>query len=92
LYKFYSFLIHIFQELKMNDWVLLLASLSFNIQAIINTLLSSENQNVLLENLKEVLLNSKGKGYPPLYSAINDILEKEEQRRKKKEDDEEEEE
>jgi len=87
-----NFLIHIFQELKMNDWVLLLASLSFNIQAIINTLLSSENQNVLLENLKEVLLNSKGKGYPPLYSAINDILEKEEQRRKKKEDDEEEEE
>jgi len=70
----------------MNDWVLLLSSLSFNIQTIVNTLLDSgEKQQIYLEKLKEALISSKGKGYPPLFNAIKDIIDKEEMKRKAKE-------
>jgi len=76
----------------MNDWILLLASLSFNIKAIVNTLLGcGENQALYLEKLKNALFYSKGKGYPPLYNAIKDILDKEEAKRKEREEKEKEE-
>ncbi|OUM70500.1 hypothetical protein PIROE2DRAFT_56795 [Piromyces sp. E2] len=82
-----NFLIRIFKEIKMNDWVLLLSSLSFNIQTIVNTLLDSgsEKQKIYLEKLKEAFITSKGKGYPPLFNAIKDIIDKEEIKRKEKE-------